>query len=310
MQRWFTRDWGVKLGAILLATGLWFHAVTQRSYRRHLDIPLVIEQPVLRAGEPEIVLSSMTPASVRIAVFGPGKDLLRAAGDDFLLRLQLPPGKPGRKLNLRLDPSQVESHSESELAVDAVVEPTELSVILDHSQQWRVPVRPRIGLQLAESYTQVGPMTFDVDSVDVRGPLSHLRQLDVIFTDSLFRADVRDDIDIQLSFQIPEGRLVKVQPEHMRVRINVQELAEYEVLNVPVNVVGGPPGAIAEPSRVSVRVRGGADLIGNLDPETDIHLTVPYDEARSEEGGPISAPGDRLYEVRQVTPARATVVTR
>lgn len=310
MQRWFSRDWGVKLGAIVLATALWFHAVTERSYRRHLDVPLIIEEPVGRAGDPAIVLSSPAPSSVQIAIFGSGKDLLRASGDEFLLRLQLPPGQPGRRLNLRLDPSQVETHTESDLTVDAVLSPTELTVTLDESQDRRVPVRPRIGLRLAESYTQVGPMVFDVDSVDVRGPLSHLRQLDVIVTDSLFRADVRDDIDLELPFQLPAGLLVKIQPESMRVQINVQELAEYEVLNVPVSVVNGPPDAIAEPSRVSVRVRGGADLIGSLDPETDIGLTVLYQEARSEEGGMIRALGEHLYEVRQVIPARAIVVTR
>jgi YbbR domain-containing protein len=310
MQRLLTRDWGVKLGALLLATALWFHAVTERSYRRELDVPLIVEKPVTDTGGVSLVLSGPVPPSVRIAVSGIGKGLLRTSGQDFLLRVQLPPGQPGKRLNLRLDPTQVERNSESDLHVDAVLEPTELSVVLDHSEDRRVPIRPRIGLRLAESYTQVGPTKLDVDSVDITGPRSHLRQIDVIYTDSLYHTDVRDDVDLGLALQTPVGRLVELRPDSVRVHINVQELAEYEILNVPVAVVNAPLGTVAEPSRVSVRVRGGADLIGTLDPESDIGLTVDYGLARSAEGGPIEGPEGQLYEIRQIIPARATVVTR
>lgn len=310
MQRPLTRDWGVKLGAIVLAAALWFHAVTERSYRRDLWVPLVIEEPVTKPEEGALVLSSRVPSSVQVAVSGIGKELLRLSGDEFLLRVQLPPGQPGKRFNLRLDPTQVESPAESKVTIDAVVEPSELSVILDHSQDRRVPIRPRIGLRLAESYTQVGPTEIDADSVEITGPQSHLRDIDAIYTDSLFRNDVREDVDLELALQSPEGRLVELRPDRVRVRINVQELAEYEVLNVPVAVVNGPAGAVAEPSRVSVRVRGGADLIGKLDAENDIGLTVRYELARTDEGGLIDAPKDQLFEIRQIVPARATVVTR
>jgi YbbR domain-containing protein len=163
---------------------------------------------------------------------------------------------------------------------------------------------------LADSYTQVGPTEINADSVDITGPHSLLRQINVIYTDSLFRNDVRDDVDMELALEYPDGRLVQLRPNRVRVRINVQELAEYEILNVPVAVVNGPEGAVSEPSRVSVRVRGGADLIGKLDAENDIGLTVRFELARTDEGGLIDAPKGQLFEIRQVVPARATVVTR
>jgi hypothetical protein len=65
---------------------------------------------------------------------------------------------------------------------------------------------------------------------------------------------------------------------------------------------------MAEPSRVTVRVRGGADLIGSLDPEADLGLTVAY--VGIDSSLEIRAPDDRLYEVRQIIPPRATVVLR
>ena len=44
MHRWLIRDWGAKLGAVLLAAALWFHAATEDSYRRDLDVPLIVEE--------------------------------------------------------------------------------------------------------------------------------------------------------------------------------------------------------------------------------------------------------------------------
>ena len=309
MHRWLFNDWGVKLGAGLLAAALWFHAVTERAYRRELDVPLVVENPDAAPGRP-IVIASPVPPTVRIAVFGGGKDLLRASGKDFLLRVQTPSGPAGRRVTLRLEAAQVEAHSDLDLSVEEVLRPTELSVLLDHSEERLVPVRLRLGLRPAESYTQVGPARLEPDSVRVRGPRSHLRDIVAIDTDSLVRTDLRDAIDFELDLQVPSGRLLQLSQERVRVAVDVQELAEYELLNVPVTVIGGPQGAVAEPSRVTVRVRGGADLIGGLDPETAIGLQVDYRASQTPEGGIISAPADRLFEVRQIIPARATVEIR
>jgi hypothetical protein len=309
MLRWLMRDLGAKVGALLLAVALWLHAVTGHSYRLELDIPLIIEDPTAPAGQSSLLLSTPVPDQATVAVFGAGKDLLRTSADDLLLRLQAPVGEPGQRVILRLDAAQVESHSELELVVLDVVEPTQLAVILDLRQERLIPVRAQIQLRLSESYTQVGPTILQPDSIVVSGPLSHLKTLEAIFTDSLLGEDIRDDIDLELPLSIPEGQLLRLHRDNVRVLINVQELAEYEIPNVPVVVSGGPEGAAAEPSRVTVRVRGGADLIGSLDPESDIGLWVPYDKTHGD-GGTIEAPSGKLYEIRQIIPARASIVTR
>ena len=92
---------------------------------------------------------------------------------------------------------------------------------------------------------------------------------------------------------------------------DIQELAEYEVGNVPVRVEGRP-GAAAAPSRVTVKVRGGADLIGSLDPETDLGLYVDLRTASgaNEAGELVLSPTDRLYELLEIIPARVSIVDR
>ena len=307
MQRWLFTDWGVKLGAALLGAGVWLHAVTELSYVRELDVPLVVQNPASASGPP-IVLASQPPATVSVAVVGGGKDLLRASGSDFLLRVKPESGEAGARLTVRLTPEQVESHSNLALAIEEVVAPRELDLFLDHRDERLVPVRPRIGLRLAESYTQVGSATTQPESVRITGPRMQVAGIKAIETDTLFEADVRADVDLEVPLFAPPGTILSLDIDRVHISIDVQELAEYEILNVPVHVRGGPPGAVAEPSRVAVRVRGGADLIGALEPETDLDLFVAY--AASTTGLSIKSPAGRLYEIRQITPAQADVVIR
>ena len=313
MLRWLFADWGLKLGALLLGGGLWFHAVTEHALHREFDIPLVVADPVNPTGGSPLVLASPPPPTVRVQVFGEGKDLLRMSASDFEMNVQPRSREPGTfPIRLRLGqagtPVTLKVSHEYEIGVE-VVEPLELSLQVDHRAERSVPVRPRIGLRLADAYTQVGGVRVSPDSVRMVGPAGQVRSVEAIETDSLFEEEVRADVDRTLAVRPPPDTMIHPSTEQVRVTIDVQELAEYEIPEVPVLVRGGPPGAVARPARVTVRVRGGADLIGALDPESDLGLFVEYagPEAGQRE---IAAPGDRLYEVRQITPSDAEILLR
>ena len=308
MRRWLLADWGLRLGAVLLGGGLWFYAVTEHSFHREYDIPLVVDAPANPTGGSPIALASQPPSTVRVLAKGNGKDLLRTSASDFVLEVK-PEAEEARHLAIRLSPGQVKSHSEYEVAIEEVLEPQELSLRVDRRVERSVPVRPRVGLRLADAYTQVGGVRVSPDSVRLVGPEGQVRMVEAVETDSLFRDEVRADVDQVLAVRPPPDTMVRLDIGEVRVTADVQELAEYEIPAVPVAVAGGPRGAVARPGRVTVRVRGGADLIGALDPETDFDLFVEY-------GGPgagrreISVPEDRLYEVRQITPPQAEVLRR
>ena len=308
MRRWLFADWGLKFGALLLGGGLWFHAVTEHSFHREFDIPLVVADPANPTGGSPIVLASPPPATVRVLVRGVGKDLLRTSGSDFVLGVE-PRSREPDTLAIRLRPAQVVGHPEYEITVEQVVEPRELSLRVDRRAERSVPVRPRIGLRIADAYTQVGGVRVSPDSVRMVGPAGQVRSVEAIETDSLFEEEVRADVDRKVAVRPPEDTMIRLSTEEVRITVDVQELAEYEIPEVPVLVRGGPPGAVARPARVTVRIRGGADLIGALDPESDLGLFVEY--AGPEAGQrQIAVPGDRLYEVRQITPSDAEILLR
>lgn len=308
MGRWLFADWGLKLGAVLLGGGLWLYAISGHSFHRELDIPLVVADPANPTGGFPIVLASPPPATVRVVVKGVGMDLLRTSASDLELRVAPKSRGPGT-LPVRLSEDQVVVPSEYDIGVERVVEPRVLSLQVDRRAERSFPVRPMVDLRVADAYTRVGGVRVSPDSVRMVGPASQMRSVEAVETDSLLEQELTADVDRMVAVRPPPDTMIRLsdgESGEVRIIVDVQELAEYEIPEVPVAVRGGPAGAAASPPRVTVRVRGGADLIGALDPETDLGLFVEY--AADKSPRPILVPGDRLYEVRQVDPAEAEVL--
>lgn len=306
-------DPGVKLGAVLLACLVWFYAATELNYRTELDIPLqVADPPPTRSGIP-IIVSNPVPEKVAVVVSGSGKDILLLEEDALLLRLQLPVGRQGARRKFRLSPEQVVSKTERPVRVEEIVEPKEVEVVLDRLVEADLPVRAQVEVQVADSYTQVGPVEVTPGTVRVSGPASQVRVLSVLRTDSLVQSGVRRDISARLPIPLPEGSRIEMSSDQVTVRVDVQELAEYDIANVPVRVPGaGRRPLAARPSRVTVLVRGGADVIGRLDPESDIEVLADIQGDSPVAGEVVGViPGENAdFEVREIIPEFVTLVRR
>ncbi|MEE2657533.1 MAG: YbbR-like domain-containing protein [Candidatus Latescibacterota bacterium] len=304
----------MKLGAGVLAAFVWFHAVTEFSYQREVEIALEVQEPVVPpAGVAPLVVANRLPNKVTVAVFGKGKDLLALRASDLVLRLRPQQGRASSRLSLRLTPDLVESHSDLDVAIEHVVTPTTLEVVLDRRIERVVPVRPCVRLQLADSYTKVGPVHVEPESIRVSGPRRDVQGIEAIITDSLVSENAADYVEQEVALIPPPDRMVTLSRDRVTISVDIQELAEYEIPNVPVALNDAPPGAQVEPSRVTVRVKGGADLlIPLLDAEGDLGLVVDYSrwQSQSEDAGIVEPPADRLYEVVEIRPERVAVVSR
>lgn len=306
-------DVSVWLGALALASLLWFHAVTEHHYRRRLEIPLQVSDPAPSAGSQEIVVANSPPAEVTVLVSGRGKDLLRLGEGDLLLRLQPPRGRAGARVAYRLEPGQVESQTELPVRVEEIVSPVEVEVVLDRKADREVPVRSLVELRIADSYTQVGEMRLDPATVRISGPRRAVEAVRSIATDTLILEGVREDIERQIALRPPEDSRIDLSHTQVRIAANVQEVAEYTVANVPVEVRGsGGESLSLEPSRVAVRIRGGADVIYDLDPEQSLRLYVDYRVwlEGGEDKGRVLAVADSFFEVREIIPSTVNIAPR
>ena len=314
MTRQQLGDLGVKLGAVLLACAVWLYAATELTYRAEVEIGLqVADPPAARDGTP-IIVSNPVPDRVVVVVSGSGKDILLLEEDALLLRVQPPVGRRGARRKFRLVPEQVVGKTDLPVRVEEIVEPKEVEVVMDELVEADLPVKALVDVRVADSYTRVGPVEVSPGTVLVSGPASQVGELTVLHTDSLVRSGVRRDVTATLPIPLPAGSRIEMSSARVTVRVDVQELAEYDIANVPVRV---PRSArrrplAAQPSRVTVRVRGGADVIGRLDPESDINVF-----AGVEGGSPVAGevvrvtPGETVnFEIREIVPEFVTLVRR
>lgn len=313
MTRQQLGDLGVKLGAVLLACGVWFYAATELTYRAEVDIELqVADPPPTRDGTP-IIVSNPVPDRVVVVVSGSGKDILLLEEDALLLRVQPPVGRQGARRKFRLVPEQVVSKTDLPVRVEEIVAPKEVEVVMDELVEADLPVRALVDVQVADAYTRVGPVEVTPGTVLVSGPASQVGELAVLHTDSLVRFGVRRDITATLPIPLPAGSRIEMSSRQVTVRVDVQELAEYDIAGVPVRVPRSARRPLAaRPSRVTVRVRGGADVIGRLDPESDIDVFAGIEGDSPVAGEVVGVtPGETVnFEIREIVPEFVTLVRR
>jgi len=307
------RDWSVKAGAGVLASLVWLHAVTEHQYRKVVDVPVAVaDLPAGVAGK-EIVVANRLPSHARVLVSGTGKDILRLESTDLLVRVRPEQGRPGARLTCRLSRDQVESRTDLDVQIVEVVSPKEVEILLDERVDHPVPIESRVALQVADHYTQVGEIRLTPDSVTLSGPRGQVEQVRAVVTEALSLLDRREDVRQELELVLPEGAQLALSHRRVIVDIDIQELAQDAIAHVPVRVHGaGDRDIVTEPSRVTVSVRGGADVIYALDPETDLELYGEYEAWRrgAADRGAVQAAPTRLFEIRQITPSTVNLVAR
>lgn len=262
------------------------------------------------------MIANLLPASVRVRVSGRGKDLLRLSPAAYLLKLKVPEDVVAAgQGTVRLLPSMVQYRGvgveELAVEIDRVIEPEELSIELDRRIQRQVAVKPAVRVEIAESYVLVGGIRLEPDRVQVSGPRSKVRTIEAIPTDSLVVREVNADLERELALIAPRGFRVKIAPERVRLLLDVQELAEFDIANVPVKVLNkGSEQVQTEPSRVNVRVRGGADVIGAMDSGRDMGLYVDFREWKPGERVEVRSPAHDRFEIREIAPGWVSLVFR
>ena len=303
--------WGIRAGSLVLAFFLWLYAVTEHYYKKELVIRLQVEDPA--SGSPrdrEVMVANLMPKQVRVAVSGKGKRLLQLDSDFFLMRLS-PEGRAGTARTYRLMPELVETRvADLGVKLEEVIEPREIEIVLDWRAVREVPVKPVVELEVAERYIQVGETAIEPRMVEISGPQTQIATIEYVKTDSLVRKQVHDRLDELLALRPPAKMRCILNPAQVRVMADVQILAQDELLQVPVKVRHSTGRRVeAEPSRVRVKVKGGIDIIANLEAEKDLELFVDYREYR---GVPLAiryeAPA--WFEIVELAPSMVELVER
>jgi len=306
-------DWGIRVGALLLACFLWFHAVTEHTYTREVDVRLIVENPPLvdRPSNRSVIIANRVPDRVLVQIKGPGKDILLVEEEDFVLRLRTE-GEVGSRRIYRLRPDQIEKRdSELDVEVEEIVSPSELEVRFDLRVERKLPVALNVDVRVAPAHVLVGSLSVKPSRVSIVGPRNTVDTMEYIATDTLRLKDVRDDVDERVSLSTGGDNLWVLGQRSVRVQADVQILADNDMAGVPVAVRNaGGRRLRADPEFVTVKVRGGVDVVSNLDPQVDLDLYVNYVPFQGGNYPVLSPDIDTLFEVLEITPSQVNIVSR
>jgi YbbR domain-containing protein len=260
MRMWVIDNLAIKIGAILIALFLWFHAVTEQEYEVKREVPIQI------IGTPgDLILAQPIPEEASIRLRGKGKQLIIPYFSPIRVLVPATGAEKG-VLTVTLSGENVDITHGNGTALTDIVSPRRLELTFDTLMRKQVPIQSRITLEPLDGYVQVGPITFFPDSILVTGPARYVNSISSVQTDSFTYSGVKEPIIDQVHLVDPEGFNVTYIPLQIEARSDIQRLVQLTVEGIPVTLTNIPRGLSAhlEPGTLSVTVSGGEEYVKTL----------------------------------------------
>ena len=268
-------------GALGLALLLWIFVVSQNEYTLILDLPIEARNLNVQKAHKEEV-----PPSASVRLRGTGRDLFKS----FLLK-----NFGGFKLVLDLEgiskeyefvlndyfekfPQKVVLPLNYNLSFVEVVYPNRIKISLDDYSSKSVPIISNLHIKPAPGFLLVGNQIIRPEKIEIAGPKKELALINHIET-------IYDTINGLTSFYSGKiktqslGRLIKYSTNSVEISLDIQNISERIIVDVPVIVVNIPEKirVFPSPQTVSLTVIGGVKQISNLNP-TDIKVIVDFND--------------------------------
>ncbi len=302
MQGITGNHWGAKTAAIILSILLWLHVLTNDLYEDTLAVPF-------RSGRIEdvpdgLVVANPVPDAVTVRFKGTGKQLVRLRYSNVNMVLRVMGSRIGKR-SYRLSASDVRIPLGLEVEAMEVVSPLSVEIDLDRLLEKKVPVQADVAIKSAPTYTKVGPIALDPDSVLVRGPRRFVKGVRSVKLNPLKLDEVSKDVHRLVRVVFPPGENVVCIPEQVRVFSDIQAINEQWIEDVLIHLTHAPRGAKLDPPTVDVKVRGGLDQLKSLSMD-DIRAYMDYraialEEEQNTQPVFILPPGIMLMEWRPQT---------
>ena len=268
-------------GAFGLALLLWIFVVSENEYTLILDLPIEARNLNVQKAHKEEV-----PPSALVRLRGTGRDLFKS----FLLK-----NFGGFKLVLDLEgiskeyefvlndyfekfPQKVVLPLNYNLSFVEVVYPNRIKISLDDYSSKSVPIISNLHIKPAPGFLLVGNQVIRPEKIDIAGPKKELVLINHIET-------IYDTINGLTSFYTGEikiqslGQLIEYSTNSVEISLDIQNISERIIVDVPVNVINIPEKfrVFPSPQTVSLTVIGGVEQIANLNP-TDIKIIVDFND--------------------------------
>lgn len=250
-------------GSISLAFALWLYVSLTRTYEGDIMVPIVAVPP------PEQTILSNVPKYVTVHVRTTGLQLLNMTYYNkpqvctlFVAQMTSTGAEQYSLTNAELLSKLSDVVPSRMLATN----PSELSITTGMPSTAQVPLKVVHRISVRPGFVLASPPTAETQSVTVRGMQSVVDSIKSWSTAKIFLDDAHESVVLETPVMDSLGTVLEVMPKTVRVAIDVQRLADQEIIDVPVKLVGGASGVglSARPAFIRVTVRGGVDNIAQI----------------------------------------------
>lgn len=271
-RRWlralFLEDWTLKALALLVTLGLWYAVTTQRApaTKRLHDVPLEFLLPA------NVDIGNDPLDRVDVTLKGSQDKLAVLTARDLVAQVNVTGLLPGDR-NPRLTEQNVSMELPEGVSILEIT-PRSLTLHLEPVETREVTVEARFEGALPDDFTR-GAVTVTPNRIRVRGPQSHVNEVEHAFTETISLAGRREAFaDPQVSVDIPDHKVVPLDTTVAVIVEIVEKQTERRFTGVAVRSESG--GAVT-PATSAVVVRGPRSVVEALHAE-DLRLLVTHAE--------------------------------
>jgi hypothetical protein len=257
------------IASIIFATILWGSISLSDIYYTNIDVNLAL------SNFPQgYTTGSLLPEKINLGVRGQGWKLLSInVGPETEFRVTL--NKDSGNFNIDLE-RYLETNRSLFSDVEIIkIYPDSINFFVERVMKKKLPVVSGLELEFKPGYGLASELLFKPDSIIVNGPISYLKDMKEIKTESRAFDLLDSRIETEINFPKMNGFIFNT--NSVEVSLDIQRIVDKQFENIPVEVIEVPGGneVFLLPNKIGIQLRGGIEILGKLKPE-QISAYVKY----------------------------------
>ena len=275
----------IPFGSLILAILLWIFVVSEKKYNMILDLPIEARNLSAQMAHKEEV-----PSYASIKIRGTGRDLFKSillknyAGFKLVLDLEGISEEYEFNLNEYFEkyPRKVVLPLNYNLSFVEVIHPNRIKISLDEYQVKKVPIISNLYISPSPGYMLVGDIKLKPKMIEIAGPKEEIALINHVDTAYDTISNITNPYKGNIKI-FPKKNLIKYSPIFVEVSLDIQQISERIIADIPV-IINDIPEKIRvfpSPQTVSLTVVGGLQRIASLRPD-EINVIISFNDWNSQ----------------------------
>ena len=270
-ERYFSKSFW---GSILMGIALWTYTSLNKEYITFVKVPLYIKIPENKSIENNI------PKDVSLEIKDNGWHLFNLIFFNTAKRCNIDLSSSSIVGNsIQITRSTMLKSIEFLNAQTSDIIPENINLQTGNVVISRVKINPLVYLKTKENFIRVGQINVSPEYIYIRGNEKNIKNIQEWSTKPIYLNDIYEPVNITSALSDTLKGMVKLSVNSVKVTCDIQALAETEINDLEINVVGGklPENMAIYPKYFTAFIRSGINQIENINIEK-INISLNYQD--------------------------------